>query len=203
MLTQVQSSLPEAFNFRRYPKYRTQPVCEPYRSQCVWCLLFFLKQGALKKIKSALWKHFCNKEKHNLALFFIPCGPTILSVTLQESREFPFSKHDNKQALMDVTIFGSVSMSTFRKLWKGLIHNRATVWQEITSVNVCFLFFTGSGTEEEPKPSQTAQLPLLPVPRGGQQRLQGEQRGPVGLQSWFHRQAGDGQCARQRQALPP
>ncbi|XP_075894488.1 testis-expressed protein 36 isoform X2 [Nelusetta ayraudi] len=49
MLTQVQSSLPEAFNFRRYPKYRTQP----------------------------------------------------------ESREFPFSKHDNKQALMDVTIFGS------------------------------------------------------------------------------------------------
>lgn len=39
MLTQVQSSLPEAFNFRRYPKYRTHPVGEPYRLQSIWCLL--------------------------------------------------------------------------------------------------------------------------------------------------------------------
>lgn len=134
MLTQVQSSLPEAFNFRRYPKYRTQPVCEPYRSQCVWC--------RLKKKKSRVHSEStCNKEKNNPALLFIPCGLTNLSVTLQESREFPFSKHDNKQALMDVTIFGSVSIkSTFRKLWKGLIHNRDTVWEEITSVNVCLFF---------------------------------------------------------------
>lgn len=56
MLTQVQSSLPEAFNFRRYPKYRTQPVCEPYRSQCVWCLLFFFKARSFEKSQECTLK---------------------------------------------------------------------------------------------------------------------------------------------------
>lgn len=66
-----------------------------------------------------------------------------------------------------------------------------------------FCFFTGSGAAAKFQPSQTAQLPLLLVPRGGRQWLQSEQRWSVGLQSWLHWKGGDGQCAWQRQAFPP
>lgn len=67
MLTQVQSSLPEAFNFRRYPKYRTQPVCEPYRSQCIRCLFCFAKWN---EKKMWTWKDLAIKKNTVLPFFF-------------------------------------------------------------------------------------------------------------------------------------
>lgn len=71
MLTQVQSSLPEAFNFRRYPKYKMQPVCEPYRSHCIWCFLLF-KQGALEKKSKQKKKSVLSKRTFGRKTQFCP-----------------------------------------------------------------------------------------------------------------------------------
>lgn len=77
-----------------------------------------------------LSKHFC-KEKKASSYFILPfcclrlqCPPSMsFFMSLQEPGEFPFSNHDNRHTLKDISVFSHVSMSEKnRTLWNVQSH---------------------------------------------------------------------------------
>lgn len=129
MLTQVKSSLPQAFNFTRYSKQKAQQVCMNSSKFSVWCgcSCLYSHGPELWMIHCAI-KAFLQRKKKASSYFILPfcclrlqCPPIVnFFMTLQEPKEFPFSNHDNKHTLKDISVFSHVSMS--EKSWHVQSH---------------------------------------------------------------------------------
>lgn len=202
MLTQVKSSLPQALNFKRYPKWKTQQVCRLWTVDrtvvCGMAVIFFHSGLGLWKVSlHFLSDHFCQEENYLLiwslstAFSCDVCIPTWIfsCVSLQESREFPFSDHDNKHALKDnISVFTHVSMKRKSGKCSDPSPRYSMKGNHIFSVSCWYL--SGCGAPEDPWWSQTAELPLLPVPRWSWQqpwRTWGERHS---LPGWFYGETG-------------
>lgn len=99
MLSQVKSSLPEALNSERYPKWKIQQVCMWSRWCSVWydCCFFAIVMSQTRALEDFI--------------FLTVVWLLLLLDSSQKSRDYPVSGHDNKEALRDnISVFSHVSM---------------------------------------------------------------------------------------------